>query len=301
MTLDPLPRYRRAIAGLLAGSYAQGFADYDARWEAGHIPRPADTDAAIVGPEWRGGNLQGKRLLLHAEQGAGDSIQFLRYVPLVAALGPQIVLEMQPSLRGLAEYFRPQCTVGTGVPLGRYDLHCSLMSLPALFGTTIDTVPAPARFDLPTDLCERWRTQIPKSETRNAGLVWAGNPEHSRDAHRSIGLGRLLPLIGRKDVRFYSFQIGEQSPIIDLAPQLTSFLETAAALQRMDLVITVDTAVAHLAGSLGIEVWLLLPFAPCWRWMLDRQDTPWYPSMRLFRQTFAGDWDSVIQRVIESL
>jgi hypothetical protein len=303
---DARQRYQDAITALSAGHYAEGFAAYDARWEAAGIPRPAKTDAAIVGPEWRGSRLTGKRILLHSEQGIGDSIQFLRFVPRVQAMGPEIVLEVRPALRDLVRSLHPSCTVGNGVPQGRYDLHCSLMSLPAVFGTTIDSVPPPAEFHLPAAACERWQGRIPQSGRRNVGLVWTGNAEYSEDARRSMAFERLLPLLKtNKSAHFFSFQLGPYAgsglKIVDLAPQLTSFVETAAALLQMQLVITVDTALAHLAGSLGLPVWLLLPFAPSWRWMLDRSDSPWYPTMRLFRQTARGDWDSVIRQVTQLL
>lgn len=302
-------RYRQAITALAAGRYREGFAGYDARWEAAGIPRRAVTDASIVGPEWSGEHLSRKRLLLHAEQGLGDCIQFLRYVPLVKALGPDIVLEVRPALRELAAFLRSPCPIGNGAPPQRFDLHCSLLSLPAIFGTTIETIPPPAEFRLPKSLCDRWRQRIPKHDRKNIALVWAGNPEHSHDAQRSIGFESLSPLLetDQRRLRFFSFQLGPSAlntaseKVVNLAPQLTSFVETAAALLQIQLVITVDTAVAHLAGSLGVPTWLMLPFASSWRWTRDRTDTPWYPSMRLFRQPAPGDWNSVISQLKEKL
>jgi Glycosyltransferase family 9 (heptosyltransferase) len=302
-------RYQQAIAALAAGRYREGFAGYDARWEAAGIPRPAVTDAAIVGSEWRGESLSGKRLLLHAEQGLGDCIQFLRYVPLVKALGPEIILEVRPALRELCALLRSPCPIGNGTPPRRFDLHCSLLSLPAIFGTSIETLPPPSEFCLPKSVCDRWRRHIPKSERKNIGLVWAGNPEHPHDAQRSIGFDRLSPILetDQRRLRFFSFQLGPAAlnttseKVLNLAPHLTSFVETATALLQMQLVITVDTAVAHLAGSLGVPTWLLLPFVSSWRWMRDRTDAPWYPSMRLLRQPAPGDWHRVISQLKDRL
>jgi hypothetical protein len=305
-----LERYQGAIAALAAGRYREGFVAYDARWEAAGLLRPAMTDASVLGPEWRGESLCGKRLLLHGEQGLGDCIQFLRYVPLVKALGPEMVLEVGPALRNLADLILNSCSIGTGVPNGRFDLHCSLMSLPAIFGTTLESIPAPAEFRLPLSVRNRWKKQIPQTAARKVGLVWAGNPRHSGDAQRSLGFSCFSPLLQTappNKFRFFSFQLGPSAletgfeNVTDLAPQLTSLVETAAALLQMDLLITVDTAVAHLAGSLGVPTWLLLPSAASWRWMRDRSDTPWYPSMRLFRQPAPGDWASVIDAIQNSI
>ncbi|HEX4773658.1 MAG TPA: hypothetical protein VH351_22690 [Bryobacteraceae bacterium] len=302
-----LERYQYAITALADGRYREGFAAYDARWEAAGIARPSITDPAILGREWHGENVSGKRLLLHAEQGVGDCIQFLRYVPLVKALGPEIVLEVSPALRDLTALLRSPCAIGNGTPQTRFDLHCSLMSLPAIFGTTVNIVPPPADFCLPQSTCTHWNQLIPKRDHKNIGLVWAGNPEHPHDAQRSIGFESLSPIFETdRRCRFFGFQRGpsglsaSSEQVVNLGPRMTSFVETAAALLQMDLLITVDTAIAHLAGSLGVPTWLMLPFAASWRWMRNRSDTRWYPGMHLLRQPAPGDWSSVISQVRQS-
>lgn len=296
-------RYELAFAQLLSGNYADGFPNYESRWEAAGLPRPVHSDRAVLGDEWRGEPLTGKRLLLHAEQGFGDTIQFLRYAPRVAALGGEVTLEVQPQLRGLANCIESGCAIGNGIPRGPYDYHCSLMDLPAVFGTTLKTVPAAAGIRIPPAKERQWESRIPIGNGLNIGLAWAGNPKNSVDSKRSVPLAALEPILtSNASARFFSFQVGPASRqletvasgITNLGPHLDSFVDTAAALKRMDRIVTVDTAVAHLAGSLGLPVWLLLPHSPCWRWLVGTSTSPWYPSMHLIRQPSPGDWTSAV-------
>ncbi len=254
--------------------------------------------------------MAGKTILLHAEQGFGDSIQFLRYLPLVAAKGARIVLELPDSLvpllgagDGVAAIVR------RGQSLPPFDLHCPLMSLPLAFGTTLATIPAAVPYlQAPPERVAAWRAQMPRTAVPRVGLVWSGKPSHRNDHNRSLALARLAPLLAQANVEFVSLQHDVRDTdkaALDnaaiLRPDFTDFADTAAVIETLDLVVAVDTAVAHLAGSLAKPLWLLLPFCPDWRWMLDRTDCPWYPSARLFRQPRLGDWDSVIEGLCEAL
>jgi len=303
--------YDRAFSLLISGDYLQGFEEYEHRWEANEVERPGDKDPVMRARLWRDQNPENKRILLYAEQGLGDAIQFLRYLALVKARGAEVVLELQPTLRGFACWLNPRCEVGNGDVSEPFDLHCPLMSLPLVFGTTPETIPEPAIFSIDPETQRKWQTRIPRGSETNVGLVWAGNPENPMDDRRSTHLRIFEPLVRQSKVRFFSFQVGSRATEIDeapyraliedLRPELTAITETAGALMQMDLVITVDTMVAHLAATLGVTVWLLLPFAPDWRWLLGRDDSAWYPSIRLFRQRSEGDWAGVVATVRDAL
>lgn len=304
-------RYEHACEQLRAGNYKHGFRNYESRWEAAGIPRPVHTDRALLGPEWRGQDLRGKRILLHAEQGFGDTVQFLRYVPLVTQLGAaEVTVEVQPELRTLVAGMPSGFTLGTGTPAGKYDFHCSLLDLPIAFRTTLSTIPKPVHLELRETVLGHWQARIGRTRRMRIGLVWGGNPRNSTDAKRSVNLHALSPLLSTfTDADFFSFQVGPparqlkecEGPVIDLKPFLTDFVETAAALRQMDRIISVDTAVAHLAGSLGLGVFLLLCHRPCWRWLLETKSSPWYPTMKLIRQPSPGDWPSVIENLKKEL
>ena len=301
--LDPRrarAHYDRAFSLLLSGDYPNGFREYEHRWETYGMRRPGDRDPAMRARLWRGQDIAGKRLLVYAEQGLGDSIQFLRYIPVLESRGAHVILEMQPPLRGLAQWLNADCEVGTGNPFLEFDYHCPLMTLPCILGTTLESIPPPATFSVPDEACERWRAFVPRDGLKNVGIVWAGNPENPMDDRRSTELSTFQPLLKNERLRIFSFQVGPRARelsnfrgIVDLAPKLTAVTETAAALLQMDLIVTVDTLVAHLAASLGREVWILLAFAPDWRWLLEREDSPWYPTVRLFRQPSPGNWPAV--------
>jgi tetratricopeptide (TPR) repeat protein len=301
----------QSAAGMLAllrGDFASGFTQFEWRWRLASM-----TPRDFTQPRWQGEPLAGKTILLHAEQGAGDNIQCLRFVPQVAALGGRLVLELPQALTHLATRLDGGGgIIVQGEPLPAFDVHCAFMSLPRVLGTTLATLPAQVPY-LHADpaAIERWAGLLAGTGSGlKVGIAWAGNPRHAGDRRRSVALERLAPILDVTGVRFYSLQVGERAgdlarlppdEIVDLSPRLTSFAETAAALAHLDLVIAVDTSVVHLAGALGRPCWVMLPYSPDWRWLLDREDSPWYPSLRLFRQPAPDDWDGVIARVAEAL
>jgi hypothetical protein len=293
---------------LLMGRLEEGWKEYGWRRqvaEFNYAHRP------YAQPVWDGGNPDGKNLLLYPEQGLGDFLQFVRYIPLVAAEGGQIILETPTPMTRLLQGFDGAHTlVQFGAPLAEFDCHASLLDLPGILGTTLETIPAPANYITSSpELTDAWAERLGPREDFRIGLVWAGNPEHTNDANRSIDPGLLKPLIQIPGISIYNLQVerdGEAKAVFgdaitDLAPELKDFSETAAAIRNLDLVVSVDTSVAHLAGALGHRVWTLLPFVPDWRWLIDRDDSPWYPSMRLFRQKTAGDWPGVIKRLAAAI
>lgn len=300
-------RYNHALALLLAGDLPRGFAAYEARWQASGFPTPP---RGLPQPLWRGEPLAGRTLLLHEEQGRGDAIQFVRYAPLAAAMGGRVLLEvgadLAPLMRTLPGVER---VLVRGEALPPFDLHCPLLSLPLAFGTTLDSVPAAVPYlAAEPQRAAGWRARLAgsgKGEEPAVGLVWGGNPAFAGDAARSPGLARLLPLLAVPGVRFFALQPGLTGPLppglTDLGPEIGDFADTAAIMAGLDLVISSCTAPAHLAGALGRPVWVLLAHAPDWRWLLDRGDSPWYPTARLFRQPRPGDWASVAAAVAEAL
>ena len=301
--------FNLGIGLLLSGDLSNGWIEYDWRWREGVKERKLQD---LSKPQWRGEDLRGRTILLHAEQGLGDTIQFCRYAPLVAARGGRVVMEAPRALlrllSGLAGVDR---LIGTGEPLPAFDFHCPLMSLPTVFGTTLATIPATIPY-LPVEEARRrhWQQRLSASAGRRVGIVWAGNREHKNDRNRSLPFAALAPLWNIPGIRWYSLQVGERRAdlaaappgvIEDLSPALDDFAETAAALSQLDLVVTVDTSVAHLAGAIGRPTWVMLPSAPDWRWLTERADSPWYPSARLFRQTRRAAWGSVINDVASAI
>ncbi|HWE79274.1 MAG TPA: hypothetical protein VG270_12210, partial [Pseudolabrys sp.] len=284
---------------------AEGFANYEWRWRGA----TELTSRGFVQPQWRGEDIAGGTIFLHAEQGYGDSIQMLRYLPLVKACGARVVLEMPNSLMPLLGPHAGNVVVlNRGTPLPPFDLHCPLMSLPLAFGTTLDTVPAEAPY-LFAPVRASVRARLPQEGLR-VGLAWSGKPSHKNDHNRSIALERLAPLISLPGTSFVSLQREYRDadlraladlPIARLDDVIRDFADTAAAIDGLDLVIAVDTAVAHLAGSLGKPLWLLLSHIQDWRWLCEREDSPWYPTARLFRQGPDGAWDPVIARATDEL
>jgi tetratricopeptide (TPR) repeat protein len=301
-------RWNRAVALLTLGRYAEGWREHEWRWRRSETP-PRN----YMQPLWRGEPLDNRAILLHAEQGMGDIVQFLRYAPLVAARGGRVTLQAPAAVARLARASlgdRAQVVV-EGDALPAFDLHCPLLSLPLAFATTLDTIPGDTPY-LSADpaAAALWRERLGEGAGLKVGLVWAGNPRHKNDHNRSIAFDRLAPLFGAEGVRWFSLQVGERradlarlptGTIADLSDGLVDLADTAAAISALDLVIAVDTAVAHLAGALAKPVWLLVPLAPDWRWLIGRDDSPYYPTARLFRQPARGDWDSVASRVREAL
>jgi tetratricopeptide (TPR) repeat protein len=304
----PEAHWNKALLSLALGDYANGFAGYEWRWRGATELAPR----GFAQPQWQGEDIAGRTILLHAEQGYGDSIQMLRYLPLVKARGARVVLEIPDSLMPLLGAHGDDVTVlSKGTLLPPFDLHCPLMSLPLAFGTTRDSVPAEVPYlAAPAERVARMAARLPQSEGLCVGLVWSGKPSHKNDHNRSIALERLKSLIAVPGTAFVSLQREYRDadlaalaalPILRLDDAIGDFADTAAAIAALDLVIAVDTAVAHLAGSLGKPLWLLLSHIQDWRWLIGRSDNPWYPTARLFRQGPEGDWGPVIARATEAL
>jgi hypothetical protein len=299
--------FERSHHTLLFGDLSEGWIQYESRWE---VPGLIQPERHFTQPRWGGEPFPGKTLLLHYEQGLGDTLMFIRYAPLAKALGGRVLVAAQVPLADLvATCPGVDEVIPKGASLPPFDLHLPLLSLPRVFGTELDTIPADIPYlDVPAHVPNRSRLSaaLAAAEGRTRiGLVWAGNPKHHNDANRSIPTRALAPLAELREVAWYSFQLGRSAPplpgIVTLDPLLRNLSDTAYALSGMDLVITVDTALAHLAGAMGIPTLLLLPLFPDWRWLLGREDSPWYPSMRLYRQPAAGDWDAVLRRIVEDL
>ena len=299
--------YSRAEALLLCGELAEGWREYEWRGQVKGLGTPA---RAFAQPLWNGEPLAGKTLLLHAEQGLGDTIQFVRYARLAAERCATVLLECQPQLAGLLRGVPGVAQViARGEPLPQFDAHLPLLSLPRVFGTTVETVPRDGPYlRADPEKRERWRRELGEGPL-HVGLAWAGRPQQWDDRKRSISLSTLAPLATLDGVSFHSLQWGEAAA--QAVPQemrlerygdrIRDFSDMAALVAVVDLVVTVDTSVAHLAGALGAQTWVLLARAPDWRWLLEREDSPWYPTMRLFRQRSDGDWLDVATRVARAL
>lgn len=302
---DALARYDRSLLLLRQGDYLRGWQDYEARKLDKQLCQRSGLQR-FAQPEWQGESLEGKTLLLHQEQGLGDAIQMLRYLPQLQQAAARVLILLNPAVAGLAGQLLPEAQVFTqreALPV--FDLHCPIMSLPLRMGTTLDNIPAAAGY-LAVDAAERqhWAALLGEKKRLRIGVVWSGSARHLNDRKRSLALDALSAL-RQLDVEWHSLQREyrealEQvaaTDIIDHAAQLETMQDTAGLISQMDLVISVDTSVAHLVGALGKPCWLLLPFNPDFRWGLGRDDSPWYASMRLFRQPAPGDWSSVVQQV----
>jgi Flp pilus assembly protein TadD len=293
-------QWNHAVATLLTGDLKHGFARYE--WRKQHASFRHDFPD-LPGDRWDGGNPAGRKILIRAEQGMGDVIHFARYLPMIHAAGGRPILTCAPTLVPLIQSMPGVDAVAAGGPLPAYDAWADQMSLPNLMGTTIETIPAATGYLVADpERVEAWRARLPAG--RKVGVVFAGSPLHQRDHCRSIPLDVVLPLPAIQGVSFVNLQHGASAAglgLPDLSKWMTDYAETAALIETLDLVITVDTSVAHLAGALGKPTWILLASAPDWRWMLDRSDSPWYQSVRLFRQQKSGDWTGVLARVFEAL
>jgi len=309
--VDPSLAYltlESSFVDLLFGRMPEGWAGYEARLA---VPEPLRPMRTFERPPWNGEPFPGQSLLVWSEQGLGDTLMAARYLPLVKALGGRVIFETQPSLASVAATcVGSDVVVPKGDPLPPFDLQVSLMSLPWVFRTDMTTIPDTVPYlDVPAEVPNRealLKRLEAAGECTRIGVVWAGSPGHTRDTERSLPMAALAPLADLPGVVWYSFQLDrpEVPPLpnlIDLGPFLGNFADTAYALSGMDLLITVDTSVVHLAGALGIPTLVLLAFQPDFRWLLDREDSPWYPSLRLYRQPSYGDWESVIHQVVTDL
>jgi tetratricopeptide (TPR) repeat protein len=314
-------RFNRSLCQLTLGNYGEGWREYEWRWKTANL---RTSKLVSNKPEWRGDtSLTGKRILVYAEQGLGDTLQFCRYLPMLAARGATVLAQVQTPLVPLIRTMPGVAqTIAQGDLQPEFDCHCAMMSLPLAFGTMLDTVPSAHRYLAPSAEPSRaWAERLGPRKGLRVGLVWAGathagnGPRRPFDERRSLPLSRLAPL-KHQDVTFYSLQKGDAAAaqlhdlqtrgwdgpnLIEHTALLADFNETAALVEQLDLVISVDTSVAHLAGALGKPVWLLNRFDTCWRWLLGREDSPWYPTLRLFRQPAPGDWHSIIARVRAAL
>jgi hypothetical protein len=300
-------RCNRALALLAAGDLKQGFAENEWRWQVpGMLPH------GVAGPCWQGEDPAERTILVHDEGGYGDTLQFVRYVPLLAARGARVVLRVQPPLvRLLARLPGVAAVLPRGAEPPDYDFHCPMLSLPHCFATTLETVPARVPYlRADTARAATWRARLAGAGLR-VGLVWAGASRprmavaHAMDTRRSLPAGALAPLADIPGVRFVSLQKDHPLPdrpvLADPMPECVDFADTAAVVAALDLVIAVDTAVAHLAGALGRPVWLLSRYDSCWRWLHGRRDSPWYPGLRLYRQPAPGEWAPSLREVAADL
>ncbi|MEG3839477.1 tetratricopeptide repeat protein, partial [Microcoleus sp. herbarium14] len=292
-----------ALTLLLFGDFKRGFAEYEWRWRT-----PQLSPREFKEPIWDGSDLHGKTILLHVEQGFGDSIQFIRYAPILRSRGAKVMVACYQELMRLfatvggIEYLSV-CFEG----LPAFDLHAPLMSLPAIVGTTLETIPANVPYLAPPPEC---KFALSSDAKLKVGIVWAGSPQRRKDNQRSCNLSDFIRFLDVPEIAFYSLQknlsqsdrtLLNQHLVPDLSPHLNDFADTASAISQLDLVISVDTSVAHLAGALGKPIWVLLSFAPDWRWLLDRTDNPWYPTARLFRQNQPESWQELFEEVQAAL
>ena len=303
--------WNRGLALLRMGDFGQGWKEFEWRWKTFDYSTKRHE---FEQPLWLGAeSLKDKTILLHFEGGFGDVIQFVRYVPLVAALGAKVVVQVQVAVKSLlAQIDGADAVVGANEPLPHFDFRCPLMSLPGVFNTDFATIPTSIPYLFAAnDRIAAWRERLPARRKPRVGVVWAGNPDFLLDRTRSIGLAPMVPLFAASGIDFFSLQkdlrpgdleiLQAHPEVTHLGGELESFGDTAALLSELDLLISSDTSVVHVAGALGRPVWILLERVPDWRWLLDRSDCPWYPTARLFRQFTPGDWGSVIAQVASEL
>lgn len=308
VTADPgytEAKLKKASLLIQTGDLEAGFEEYEARW---NMPEWHPLPSKLPMPAWRGEDIQNKTLLVWNEQGFGDALIYARYLPALRERGARVNLMCEkPLIRLLENSFSDIAVFPLDGPPPGADLHCSIMSLPFLIGTTMATIPSGVPYLKPDGRdVERWQAEI-VDEQPTIGLIWAGNPGQAHDYSRSLALETIMPLIERDDVRFFNLLVGQRGDemsdarVADVRSRLYDFAETAALMLNLDLVISVDSAPAHLAGALGRPLWVLLAFDPDSRYFLERTDSPWYPTARLMRQPAPGDWASVIKRTTHAL
>ena len=296
-------RFGRSIVCLTMGDLPAAWPDYEFR--------PYNRSVApALAPRWRGEDPSGKTILVHGEQGLGDAIQFMRYIPLLASRGARIILAVHKSLTSLAARLAGVSAIVTDDdPLPRFDWSCSLDSLPMHFKTAVETIPASMPYlSVDTDRLAYWRQKFAASGKFTVAIAWSGNPVHPNDRYRSMLFCDIAALLRREDIHFVVLQKDVTSAVdhapgnmLLLGPKLANFSEIGAVISAADLVISVDTVFCHLAGALGRPVWTLLPFVADWRWLRNRCESPWYPTMKLYRQPKFGNWPSVIRVILADL
>lgn len=299
--------WNESLCRLLAGDYARGWEQYEWRWKKEPL---LGQKRDFTGPVWTGAQgLEGKTILLHAEQGFGDTIQFCRYAPLVAERGARVILEVQPALKSLLSRLTGVHRVlAKGETLPAFDFHCPLLSLPLAFRTTLETIPSSVPYIVPdAQLAAKWAARLPEAKGPRIGVVWAGNKAQQNNRNRSISLGQLAPLF-EADAAFIGLQkeldtgdteMLNRFGIRNLGAELADFSDTAAVLASMDAVVSVDTSVAHLAGAMGKPLFVVLArIGADWRWLLERADCPWYPTATLIRQKRDGDLEAALGRIL---
>jgi tetratricopeptide (TPR) repeat protein len=301
-----------AFVKLAQGDLSEGWEEYEWRWKLGKLS-PRD----FPQPLWDGSALTGQTILIHAEQGLGDTIQFIRFALLLKARGGNVIVQCQPPLRQLLHHTPGiHRFIGVGDPLPAFDVHIPLLSLPRIFGTTLETIPAgiPYLF-ADSSLVQHWQATLATLRGFRIGINWKGRDDIVEYRQRNIPLELFASLADSSLIQLISLQRGPGRdellaanlpiPIMDLGDEIDTargpFMDTAAIIKNLDLVITSDSVIAHLAGAVGTPVWLALPYFPDWRWLLDRSDSPWYPTMRLFRQKFPGDWAGVFAEIKAAL
>jgi hypothetical protein len=310
LSLDPKyapARFNRAFSELILGDYANGFEDFEARWAGSDT---LTSLRAFAQPQWQREDLRGKTLFIHAEQGFGDALNLCRYVPLAVERGAKVILEAHGSLKELFTQL-PAQVIALGEAPPPFDLHCPIMSLPNAFGTRLETIPSKVPYlHAPETHVAKWRERLGARDRPRIGIAWSGNASQKNDRNRSMPLELLAPLRNpawsfvslQKEVRGSDRgALAEGPPIRHFGEELGDFRDTAALVEAVDVVVTVDSSVAHLAGAMGKPVWILLSFAADWRYPLDRNVSPWYPTSRVFRQETRGAWAPVIERVGEEL
>ena len=295
---------------LLNGDLKKGFAEYEWRWRVKGVNY--EKPRTFQQPLWDGSDLTGKTILLHTEQGYGDTIHFVRYALILAEKRARVIVECQPLLvRLLSIQSGIHQAIPRGAALPEFDVHAPILGLPYICGTTLESIPASIPYIFPPTVCSL-RIDKPPGKDLQVGIVWAGSRTHDNDNNRSCDIALFKQLMDVPGVAWFSMQKGGPEEEIerlgdyrtrlkDVGAVIKDFADTAAAINQMDIIITVDTAVAHLAGAMGKPVWVLLPFVPDWRWMMERTDSPWYPTMRLFRQNKPGDWEEVFEKVRKRL
>jgi Tfp pilus assembly protein PilF len=305
---NPQVRMSRALCWLQMGDFERGWAEYEWRLKCKEFSIPA-----FPRPLWDGSSLEGRPILLYADHGLGDSIQFIRYAPMVKARGGRVIVAcQQPLARLLATCPGIDQVVAEGSLLPDFAFYAPLMSLPGIFGTSLASIPAEVPYvTADAGLVDHWHRELGPSGGLRIGIAWQGNPRHQRDRQRSFRLAQLEPLARVAGVRLFSLQKGfgtdqiaeldGRFAVSDIGSRFGDFMDTAAVMRNLDLVISLDSSLAHLAGALGVPIWMAIPIAADWRWLTEREDSPWYPTMRLFRQKRWGDWDEVFSRMAVEL